>query len=250
MPGWVPGDGAPPRLMYDSTNVMAIPADATLVAGYYSGAKVPTTLPALRERFPHATIVDICVTASQNGTVLDVESGDARPEQVPAWVTRQRSLGRDPTVYTSTTMWPQVVAACQAAKVAVPHWWRAHYNGAVALEMGEIAHQYTNGVTPTTAAFRVPGCDTSVVAAYWPGVDPAPATPTPQGSLEADVFELIHNTVTGQIVAWSAGGAWWPVPSPAWAQVALADSVLCRGQRDVGQAEFDLLNAIAASARS
>lgn len=237
------------RLMYDSINVMAIPADATMVAGYYSGARIPSTLPALRERFPNATIVDICVTSSQNGMVLDVETGDATPNQVPMWLNRQRALGKDPTVYTSTAMWPAVKAACAVAGIALPHWWRAHYNGVAALEMGEIAHQYTNGVTPSTAPYRVPGCDTSIVADYWPGVDPAPA-PSSTRPLRSDMFELIHNTATGEIVAWSSGGTWWHVPNPDWAKVALADSVLCGGQRDVGQAEFDLLKALASSARS
>lgn len=163
------------RLMYDAVDVERIPAGWTgLVAGYLDGARIPSTLPALRKRFPDNQVVTIAVTAHQDAHVLDVEDGDARPDQVPAWVQRQRALGKDPTVYTSTAQWPAVRAACATAGVAPPHWWRAHWNGVPALEMGEVAHQYTNGVTPADAPHRVPGCDTSAVADHWPGVDPTP----------------------------------------------------------------------------
>ena len=82
------------------------------------------------------------------------------------------------------------------------------------------------------------------------GVPISVPTPTPAlpSHLEATVFELVRNTVTDEIVAWSAGGAWWHVPNTDWAKTALA-STLCAGQRDVAQAEFDLLATIAASAR-
>jgi hypothetical protein len=238
--------------MFDAVDVDNIPANWTgLVAGYYGGAKIPTTLPALRARLPLATIVDICVTASQDGTVADCESGDLRPEECPGWARRQRERGADPTVYASLANWPAVRAAFAAADEPLPWWWCAEWDGDPTLPDDPhcVAKQYTNGVTPSTAPNRVPGCDTSIVADYWPGVDLAPA-PSSTRPLRSDMFELIHNTVTGEIVAWSSGGTWWHVPNPDWAKVALADSVLCGGQRDVGQAEFDLLKALASSARS
>jgi hypothetical protein len=192
-PTWVPGTVTKPpsRVMYDAVNVAAIPADATMVAGYLDGARIPSTLPALRARFPHAQIVTIAVTAQQDAQVLDVEQGDARPDQVPDWLKRQRLAGHDPTVYCSTAMWPSVKAACAVVGVAVPHWWRAHYNGVAALEMGEIAHQYANGAY-----------DTSVVADYWPGVDPMP---TAQG---ADM-RVIRNTDNGRCYLAGVGAVQW-----------------------------------------
>ena len=157
------------RSMYDAVTVSRIPAGATLVAGYANG--VYANLPALRARFPHATVVGISVTAGfDGGTVLDVEKGDASPAEAPDWVRMRRAAGVDPTVYCNSSTWPSVKAAFEHAGVAQPHYWIAHYDGDPAIPAGAIAKQWKN----------TPGYDVSTVAAYWPGVDrkPAPAKPT------------------------------------------------------------------------
>ncbi|MHA6758370.1 peptidoglycan-binding domain-containing protein [Streptacidiphilus sp. PAMC 29251] len=155
------------RSMYDAVVPSGIPAGATLVAGYVNGRYANTV--AMRARFPHAVVVGIAVTAGFNGgTVLDVEQGDASPAEAPGWVTMRRAAGVDPTVYCNTSTWPAVKAAFAAAKVAPPHYWVAHFGVAPVIPAGAIALQYR-----TTSEY-----DESVVAAYWPGVDPKP-TPTP-----------------------------------------------------------------------
>jgi hypothetical protein len=153
------------RLLYDAVNVKNIPPTATMVAGYLSGATIPTTLPALRVRFPQAQVVTIAVTAQQDAMVLDVEKGDALPTDVPGWLTRQRSQGHDPTIYCSVSPWPLVKAACAAQNVPLPWWWAASPGPAQLLPDPRcVARQYS----------YPGGYDISIVAAYWPGVDPLP----------------------------------------------------------------------------
>jgi hypothetical protein len=153
------------RTMYDAIHPLNIPVTAQMVAGYVDGLYRWTA--ANWARFPNAVKVRIAVFPSTNdGHVLDVELGDATPAQAPGWVLRRRAAGIDPTVYCSLAAWPAVKAAFNAAHVTQPHYWIAAYPGNGAnLYPGAVAHQYAN-----------PGpVDISVVADYWPGVDPAPS---------------------------------------------------------------------------
>lgn len=159
------------RSMYDSVNPASIPADATMVAGYVDGHYANMT--AMAARFPHATLVPIAVFPStDDGLVLDVETGDATPVQAPGWVVKRRSHGVDPTVYCNTDTWPAVRRAFAAAGVPEPHYWIAQYDGVATIPAGAVAKQYRE-----TDAW-----DASIVADYWPGVDPAPA-PAPRPAL-------------------------------------------------------------------
>jgi hypothetical protein len=155
--------------MYDAVSVPSVPAGATLVAGYDDGYY--TDVAAFEARFPHAKVVPITVFASDNlGTVLDVEGGDATPAQAPGWVKMRRAAGVDPTVYCNSSTWDAVKAAFSIAGVAQPHYWIARYDGIAVIPAGAIAKQYSD-----------PGpYDLSVVADYWPGVDPAPSPPPVQ----------------------------------------------------------------------
>lgn len=148
------------RTMYDSITIANLPGNASMVAGYVDG-RWPT-FAALERAFPNAVRVSIAVFATSTAHVLDVEKGDATPMQSVDWVVRMRALGRDPTVYCSTSAWPAVKACFAARSVSLPHWWRADYNGRAVLEMGEIAHQYVD----------IGPYDISTVADCWPGVDP------------------------------------------------------------------------------
>ena len=156
--------------MYDSVTAKNIPTNAQMVAGYVDGLYKWTT--ADWARFPHAVKVRIAVFAHTNdGHVLDVEDGNATPAQAPAWVMMRRVKGVDPTVYCSFSLWSKVRQAFITAKVREPHYWIAAYPGNGAkLYLGSVAHQYAN-----------PGpVDISVVADYWPGVDPKPVSvPSP-----------------------------------------------------------------------
>lgn len=156
------------RLMYDSVNASAIPADAQMVAGYVSPSGF-TWSSASWARFPTAVKVKITPQVSHTGLgihVLDVEKGDATAAQAPGWARAQRALGQDPTVYCSSSIWGAVQAAFRAAGEAQPHYWIAAYPGT-----GQNLPTL-NGLTAVAHQYSDPGpYDLSVVADYWPGVD-------------------------------------------------------------------------------
>src|SRR5262249_53876649 len=90
--------------MYDGINSDAATIakdfpNAAIVAGYVNGAYKWST--ADWDRFPHATHVQITITASANtGDVLDVEAGDASPSQTAGWIKLRKSAGyHRPTIY-------------------------------------------------------------------------------------------------------------------------------------------------------
>jgi hypothetical protein len=145
--------------MYDACNYLNIPK-GVMAAGYLNGiCKWPA---AAWVKFPQA--VQICTNPILNiGVVLDVETGDATPQNAPAWVAKRRAAGVDPTVYMNASTWPAVIAAFKADGVTEPHYWVAHYDGIATIPAGAIAKQYRNSVAP--------GYDLSIVADYWPGVD-------------------------------------------------------------------------------
>jgi hypothetical protein len=157
------------RRMYDSIVVASMPTDGDLYAGYVNG-RWPT-FPKLATTFPKATPVSISISADRDAQVLDVETGDATPAQAVPWALRQRKAGRTPTVYANTSTWPAVKAAFHIAGVILPLWWESHYDAIPVLSPGAIAKQYSTG-----------SYDISVVAPYWPGIDPTPSeddmTPT------------------------------------------------------------------------
>lgn len=155
------------RTMYDSITPGNIPASATMVAGYVDGHWA--NIPAMRKRFPHATVVTIAVAHGTRAMVADVENGDMSPASAVEWArdTMHDVPNTELTIYANTSTWPSVKAAFKAAGVALPQWWAAHYTGKPHLEPGSIATQYAD-----------PGpYDLSLVADYWPGVDPKPTPP-------------------------------------------------------------------------
>jgi hypothetical protein len=172
------------RTMYDSINPSGIPAGATMVAGYVDGRYA--NMAGMAARFPSAVRVPIAVFPSTNdGTVLDVETGDATPAQAPGWVTMRRAAGVDPTVYCNADTWPSVRSAFTAAGVPEPHYWIAQYDGVATVPAGAVAKQYES----------TDPWDLSAVADYWPGVDPAPITapagpaPTEEDYMDSNAAE-------------------------------------------------------------
>lgn len=162
------------RLMYDSTNPAGIPVGAEIVAGYIDGIYGPDHAKygqtgwdaAAWARFPNAIKVYIaCFASTNDGHVLDVETGDATASQAPGWVLKRRAAGIDPSVYTSYSNWALVRNAFQSAGVAEPHYWIADYDNIATIFNGAIAKQYADPV------FTKADYDLSIVADYWPGVD-------------------------------------------------------------------------------
>jgi hypothetical protein len=178
------------REMYDSVTAKDIPSWAALVGGYVSGPY--KWKPADWAMFPNAVHVPIATQANVNdGVVLDVERGDATPEQAPGWVERRRAAGIDPTVYCSLSVWDEVKRAFEAAHVPQPHYWIAHYDGADILPVGTVAKQYIN--PPNSGGHY----DRSIVADYWPGIDPLPEVPMSL-DLNTMVPIILKNKQTGQ----------------------------------------------------
>jgi hypothetical protein len=117
-----------PTVMYDSITLEAIPGDAPAVAGYVGG-HWPTYL-QLRKRFPHARRLSIAVSAHEDAECLDVEPGDAVPEQAAAWVRRQLGRGvKRPVVYTSVSQLQALVDLLEREGVYrhQVRLWSAHY---------------------------------------------------------------------------------------------------------------------------
>lgn len=150
------------RLMYDSTNAADIPADAQMVAYY---PDIPSSVPTPK---PNVVYVRIARNVNENAPVLDVERGDATPEQAPAWTERQRTLGQIPSVYMNMSTWSTVRNAFLAQEVMEPLYWVAVYDGDPTIPAGAIAKQY---IDPPASGGHY---DISSVSAFWPGVDPEP----------------------------------------------------------------------------
>lgn len=169
------------RTMYDAVTARNIPADARMVAGYIDKIKLEPWSAADWARFPNAVKVTIVKKASTNaGHVLDVEPGDARPDEAPGWVRMRRAAGANPTIYCNRSTWPTVQAEFKRQGVAQPHYWIAHYNGVVELPV-------LNGITAVAKQYAgdVPGgYDLNCVADFWPGVD-GDDMPLSKGDLDA-----------------------------------------------------------------
>jgi hypothetical protein len=118
-------------IMFDSTDLSQIPAGPAAAAGYVGG-RWPT-FHDLAARFPHALLLSIAISASEDADAIDVENGDATAPQVPAWHDRQRERGvLRPCVYASvSTMQAEVIPELRAAGINRPdvRLWSAHYAG-------------------------------------------------------------------------------------------------------------------------
>lgn len=214
------------RYMEDAANLEFIdPATIDLIAYYVDGNYVPSN--AQLARFAGKLHVPISVNPSGNlGIVLDGAPDNGSTGEEPGWVARRRRAGVDPTVYTTLSLWPDLVRAMNDAGVAQPHWWIAQWNNTPNMIDGAIAHQYQNNGNKW---------DRSVVADYWPGIDPVhtnpapppvttppapPAGPTPQQLAEAaaQAFEeddmiMVHNP-KGEIYLVS-GSMYVHIPDPS-----------------------------------
>lgn len=169
--------------MADSIDAAAPPVGYDLYAGYVDGRTDWQSYPGLVARFGSAKVVPIAVFSSTNaGIIGDGEKGDMLPPQLVQWVVMRRRAGVDPTGYCSFDAWGSYKQAFSAAGVPQPHWMIAAYPGiGPLLYTGSVAHQYAD-VGPNGE-----NIDVSVVANYWPGVDPTPTPPpTLEGAEEMD----------------------------------------------------------------
>ena len=186
--------------MYDAVNVKNLPRKATMLAGYVGGYW--PTFPLLPK---NAIRVSIAINATQTADVLDVEKGDATPQEAPSWIVRMRTKGIVPTVYCAASNRQAVIDACAAAKVAYPFFWIADWTNVAHLAEGSIATQWADGTAQYPGlAF---GCDTSLVSpdAPWlahqrlPKAPVVPAKPR-NGSMAPKTLRLF--SVGPEVAVW------------------------------------------------
>lgn len=169
-------------VMFDAVDISQIPAGPAAVAGYVDGAY--QTAPLLAARFPHAKLLTIAVNPAHDAEGLDVETGDAAPEDAPGWTRRQeaRKVQR-PCLYASVEpMQDEVIPVLKAAGItrASVRLWTAHYAGKHICgpsTCGELSTD-ADGTQWTDQAFGRP-LDQSLLAAGFFAVPPPPA-PSPQ----------------------------------------------------------------------
>ena len=201
------------RTMFDGVNPAQVPAGAAIYAGYVDGEW--QSYNELAAANPTARHVSICVAATGSARVLDVEKGDATPDQAPGWAETQRRSGNPyPVVYCNEeNTWPAVKAAFTQQGVEPPLYWVAAYVDDAAhvpvVPDGAIALQY----------YDYGGYDASAVAAYWPGLDPAPqtaqvATGATQTVPQEDDVTTYYPIQVGPDpttqAPWACGVATWP----------------------------------------
>lgn len=163
-------------LMYDGVNSLAAGIarnfpNAAKVAGYVNGTYAWSQ--AEWGLFPHADHVTISVTARANaGDVLDVEGGDATPNQAAGWIAMRKAAGLwRPTVYCSRSVIPAVRAGTGSYVLGRDYdIWVADYDDSLASVYPlAVAKQYRS-----TANYDV----SAVYDAGWPHRKP-PGTPAP-----------------------------------------------------------------------
>jgi len=169
-------------VMFDAVDISQIPAGPAAVAGYVDGAY--QTAPALAARFPHAKLLTIAVIPAHDAEGLDVETGDAAPEDAPGWTRRQeaRKVQR-PCLYASVEpMQAQVIPVLKAAGItrASVRLWTAHYAGKHICgpsSCGELSTD-ADGTQWTDQAFGR-SLDQSLLLADFFAVPPAPSPQPP-----------------------------------------------------------------------
>ena len=154
------------RTMYDSVTPAAIPADAQMVAGYLDGEYAWTSQDWAR--FAGAVKITITITATNQGDVLDVETGDATSGQAPGWIKARRMSGHNqPTIYCNRSTVQSVIQACTSEKLTLnaDYWiWLATLDGTTsypAVPKGIVAYQ------DKSAAMLGFNADSSLVVADW-----------------------------------------------------------------------------------
>lgn len=138
-----------PFTMYDAVTITNIPADPPAVAGYINGRYV--TAGALSRRFPHAKLLTISITAGDLlADFLDVETGDATPEQAVGWVKAKIKRGDyKPGVYANRSTMPRLWALLETAGIKRNQirLWVADWTGEPHIPVGYDACQWHGGMT-------------------------------------------------------------------------------------------------------
>jgi hypothetical protein len=128
----------------DSIDLSQFVAPVDAFAAYVGGHWPNFSLAC--QRWPKARRKAVCVNAEENGDILDVEFGDALPEQYPGWHRRQVARGvKLPGGYANGSTMPAVLDAAAGAKIAPGAFvtWEATDNHVAEIPAGRQAAQYT-----------------------------------------------------------------------------------------------------------
>jgi hypothetical protein len=187
--------------MYDGINALAAGIarqfpNAALVAGYLNGSYAWSQ--GQWNLFPDANHVTISVTAGANeGDVLDVESGDATPDQAAGWIAMRKAAGLyRPTIYCSRSVIPAVRVGTGSYILDKDYdIWVADYTG--------VAHQVTG--CAATQYESTANYDVSIVYdTAWPHRK-APAPTSPPGPVPLPAPSGLSATLHGQIADFGWG---------------------------------------------
>lgn len=150
--------------MYDAVTAKNMPLTGQFYLYYVDG--IYANEAAVKAHAPGKRYVPCTIghTAAAKGMILDVETGDATPADAKVWCENYPGSNTDLTIYCNSSTWASVKAAL-AGLSTQPNYIVAEYDGIGVIPAGAIGKQYKTGAY-----------DTSVIAAYWPGVDPAPST--------------------------------------------------------------------------
>lgn len=152
---------------YDSIDPAHIPTGAPVAMGYVDGRWPDFAAEAARLTLGGTFVVSISCFATDDADMLDVEAGNATPDQAPGWVLHQRAHGADPVVYCSASAWPAVRAAFWALNLREPAYGIADYDGDPSIDpswlaAGCVGKQYRSD----TAA----DLDYWTITEAWPGL--------------------------------------------------------------------------------
>lgn len=78
-----------PIVMDDSVNLAEIPKTAQAVGGYVGGRWPTYANGSVQRGWPHAYWCSFAVAVNYDADMLDIERGDATPDQAPTWLKRQ-----------------------------------------------------------------------------------------------------------------------------------------------------------------
>ena len=127
------------KILYDSVNAAAICENAALIAGYVDGMYEWSEDDW--NRHPSARAVRIAVFPTTNdGDVLDCESGNAAPNECPGWIAMRQAAGLEvPTIYCNLWSMPAVQAYCEGLTYDL---WVADWTGEPHIPEGAVACQF------------------------------------------------------------------------------------------------------------
>ena len=202
-------------LLRDSINAPLIPKDTPVVAGYGDGKYIwsPSWLDGSNwfDLFPASLHLVIVVNAAHAGDVLDVETGDATPADVPGWCDRFNRPGRRaPTIYCDRNTWPLVQQAVGNRRV---DYWIGTLDGTKVVP-GAVAVQYVD-----TGAY-----DESIIQdPAWVGFPSDPPT-TGGGAMAGFVSRDVNNVGFDEVYVSGGEALWGAYPGGAgdWINPATA----------------------------